>query len=164
MYMAGRLAASRLARYRRNRSAASHPGNGCRPSSRVHTPSDVTRLNDEMRLCRSRCEVLADPLVTPVFWAAVLPTQALALVEPRLVSLPARAAPVPFGHGRVVNTFPAVNGPHAFPLADSQMLRRMQPATNSQMAAQTAQATTMAYPNTSNAVTGAPPAPASAAA
>ena len=111
--MAGTLVASRLARCTRNLPAASRPGNGCRPSSRVHAASDVTRLNDEMWPHRSRLEVLADPLVTPVFGAGVLPTQALRPVEPRLVVLAAWTAPVPLGHGRVVQALPAVNGFHA---------------------------------------------------
>ena len=66
-----------------------------------------------MRLCRARLKVLANPLMTPVFWTAVFPPNALRLVEPWLMVLAARAAPVPLRHRRVVDAFPAVNGFHA---------------------------------------------------
>ena len=61
-----------------------------------------------------RLKVVTDSLVTPVFRIRKFPTQTLGLVKARLVVFATRTAPVPLGHGRVVDALKAVHGSHAY--------------------------------------------------
>jgi hypothetical protein len=78
--------------------------------------SSVTRRHNNREAWWSFFKVGTHPFVAPVVRFVVLPPQPLALVEARLVTLAARSAPVPLGHGRVVNTLKAVNGFHVSPI------------------------------------------------